>query len=152
MAVLGRAAQGLAALADLYQADAPADFPLANLRQAEIVTQGAGKAGAKSVWQLFGNGTVGSQTLVGIPAVRRYHEAMGDKAQVWPFQTGWRELTPVDVHPLEAVVAEVYPALVPSKPEPGEIADRAQVRTLCEHFARMDEQGRLGSAFAPRGR
>ena len=127
----------------------PADFPLANLRQAEIATQGVGKAGAKSVWQLFGNGTVGSQTLVGVPAVRRYLEAMGDKAQVWPFQTGWRELTPVDVHPLEAVVTEVYPALVPAKPELGEIAGRAQVRTLCEHFAKMDEQGRLGAAFAP---
>ena len=127
----------------------PADFPLATLRQAELATQGSGKAAAKSVWQLFGAGTVGSQTLVGVPAVRRYLEAMDGKAQVWPFQTGWRELTPMDVHPLEAVVAEVYPALVPARPEPGEIADRAQVRTLCEHFARLDEQGKLGAAFAP---
>ena len=129
----------------------PTDFPLAGLRRADLATQGvvAGKAGAKSVWQVFGNGTVGSQTLVGIPAVRRFLETLGDKAQVWPFQTGWKALTPVDVHPLEAVVAEVYPALVPAKPEPGEVADRAQVRTLCEHFAKLDEQGRLGEAFAP---
>ena len=127
----------------------PADFPLASLRQTELATRGVGKAGAKSVWQIFGNGTVGSQTLVGVPAVRRFVEALGEKAQVWPFQTGWRGLTPVDVHGLEAVVAEVYPALVPAKPEPGEVIDRAQVRTLCEHFARMDEQGRLGAAFSP---
>ncbi len=129
----------------------PADFPLANLRHADLATQGAvaGKPGAKSVWQLFGAGTVGGQTLVGVPAVRRFVQAMGDKATVWPFQTGWRELTPLDVHAFEAVVAEVYPALVPAKPDPGEIIDRAQVRTLCEHFARLDEQGRLGAAFAP---
>ena len=127
----------------------PADFPLANLRRADLATQGAGKAGAKSVWQIFGNGTVGSQTLVGVPAVRRFLETMGGKAVVWPFQTGWRELTPVDVHAVEAVVAEVYPALFPARPEPGEVVDRAQVRTLCEHFAKLDEQGRLGGAFAP---
>ncbi len=107
----------------------PADFPLANLRQAEIAAQGA-KAAAKSVWQLFGNGTVGSQTLVGVPAVRRFLEAMGDKAQVWPFQTGWRELSPVDVHPLEAVVAEVYPALVPAGRDRGPGAGAHPVRAL----------------------
>ena len=128
----------------------PADFPLASLRHADLATQGtAAKAGAKSVWQLFGNGTVGGQTLVGVPAVRRFIQALDGKAVVWPFQTGWRELTPLDVQPVEAVVAEVYPALVPAKPEPGEVADRAQVRTLCEHFAKLDEQGRLGGAFAP---
>ena len=127
----------------------PADFPLATLRRTEMATQGAGRGGAKSVWQVFGNGTVGSQTLVGIPAVRRFTETLGDKAKVWPFQTGWRTLTPADVHPLEAVVAEVYPALIPAKPEPGEVPDRAQVRTLCEHFAKLDEQGRLGAEFGP---
>ena len=127
----------------------PTDFPLAALRRTELATQGAGKAGAKSVWQVYGNGTVGSQTLVGVPAVRRFLQAMGDKALIWPFQTGWRALTPVDVQPVETVVAEVYPALVTARPEPDEVADRAQVRALCEHFAKMDEQGRLGAAFAP---
>ncbi len=128
----------------------PDGFALAAFRHAELATQAVGgKAGAKSVWQVFGNGTVGSQTLVGIPAVRRFLDAMGDKATLWPFQTGWRELTPADVNDVEAVVAEVYPALVPAHPEPGEVIDRAQVRTLCEHFAKLDEQGRLGEAFAP---
>ncbi len=127
----------------------PADFPLAALRHAEIATQAAGRAGAKSVWQLMGAGAVGSQAIVGVPAVKRFVEALGDKAVVWPFAAGWRELTPPDLEGREAVVAEVYPALVPAKPEPGEIPDRAQVRALCEHFARLDEQGRLGAAFAP---
>jgi hypothetical protein len=130
----------------------PADFPLAQLRLTDMATQGLGKAGAKSVWQVFGNGTVGSQTLMGVPAVKRFLDELGDKALVWPFQTGWREITPADLHDKEAVVAEVYPALVKVEPEPGEVPDKAQVRALCEHFARLDEQGRLGQAFAaPKG-
>ncbi len=127
----------------------PADFPLANLRHTELATQSPGKAGAKSVWQLMGAGAVGGQGIVGVPAVKRFVDELGDKAAVWPFATGWRALTPADVEPREAIVAEVYPALVPAKPEPGEIADRAQVRALCEHFARLDEQGKLGATFAP---
>ncbi len=128
---------------------APEGFSLPVLRHAEQATQVKGRGGAKSVWQVFGNGAVGGQTLVGIPAVKRLADELGDKAQVWPFQTGWRELTPADLQGREAILAEVYPALVEVKPEPGETQDRAQVRALCEHFTRLDEQGRLGAAFAP---
>jgi hypothetical protein len=119
------------------------------LRAAEDATKGRGKAGAKSVWQIFGNGTVGSQALVGIPAVRSLAEEMGEKAKVWPFQTGWKTLKADDVEGLEAVFVEIYPALGDVRPEAGEIVDRAQVRALCEHFLRLDEAGKLGEAFAP---
>jgi hypothetical protein len=127
---------------------APEGFSLPVLRHAEQAAHG-GARGAKSVWQVFGNGAVGGQSLVGIPAVKRLAGDLGDKALLWPFQSGWRELTPADLQGREAVIAEVYPALVETKPEPGEVADRAQVRALCEHFVRLDEQGRLGAAFAP---
>jgi hypothetical protein len=130
----------------------PADFALPTLRHAERATQGGGKAGAKSVWQLSGAGAVGGQSLVGIPAVKRLADELGDRARVWPFQTGWRELTAADLQGREAVIAEIYPALIEVRPEAGEIVDRAQVRALCEHFARLDEQGRLAAAFAaPKG-
>ena len=122
----------------------------AQLRQAEALTQGKGKAGAKSVWQIFGNGTVGSQAIVGIPRVRALRNELGDKAKIWPFETGWRTLTTDDVAPLSAVMAEVYPPLTEVKPEPGEVADRAQVRSLCEHFAKLDETGKLAAAFGPK--
>jgi hypothetical protein len=121
----------------------------AQLRAAELATQGRGKAGAKSVWQIFGNGTVGSQAIVGIPRVRQLRNALGDKAKVWPYETGWRPLTPDDVAPLAAVIAEVYPPTSEVKPEPGEVPDRAQVRALCEHFAKLDETGKLAAAFGP---
>lgn len=125
-----------------------ADLPPV-LRAAEIATQGKGKAGAKSVWQIFGNGTVGSQAIVGIPAVRALKLELGEKAKAWPFETGWKALKDADVADIEVVMAEVYPALGDVRPEAGEIIDRAQVRALCEHFLRLDEAGKLGDAFGP---
>ncbi len=116
-------------------------------RRAELATQGPGK-GAKTVWQIFGNGTVGSQAIVGIPAVKRLADELGDKALVWPFQTGWRALAADDVAGKEAVLVEVYPSLHNARVDPGEVPDRAQVRATVEHFARLDDAGKLADAFA----
>ncbi len=122
------------------------------LRRSEAATSSLGKAAAKNVWQLLGAGTAGGQALTGIPAARRLFDELGDKAAVWPFTTGWRALTPEDVNGKEAVFAEVYPPSVQPKPEPGEAPDRAQVRALCEHFAKLDEAGKLAALFAaPKG-
>lgn len=121
--------------------DWPGPFPA--LRHAEEA------CGAKSVWQLTGAGSVGSQSLVGIPYVQAIVKARGDKARVWPFETGWRGLSETDLTGVEVLVAEVYPSLFQAKPEGAEIMDRAQVRAACEHFARLDEQGLLGAAFGP---
>jgi hypothetical protein len=118
------------------------------LRRTEQATKGAGKAGAKSVWQVFGNGTVGSQAIMGIPAARRLVDELGDRAAVWPFSTGWRSLTAEDVRPLDALVVEIYPSTFAAKPEPGEVLDQAQVRAAAEHFAKLDEAGKLGAVFA----
>lgn len=114
------------------------------LRHAEVAAKGS-----KSVWQIFGNGTVGSQAIVGIPTVGRLKAARGDGFKVWPFETGWKALTEVDLAGVEAVAAEVYPSLVKPEPLPGEIKDQAQVRTLCQHFAKLDEAGKLAAAFGP---
>lgn len=117
-------------------------------RRAEIATQGKGKGGAKSVFQIFGNGTVGGQAIVGVPAVKRLADELGDKALIWPFQTGWKALTPEDLEGKEAVIAEVYPSLHNAKLEAGEAPDRAQVRATAEYFLKLDEAGKLAAAFA----
>ena len=117
------------------------------LRRTEQATQGAGKAGAKTVWQVFGNGTVGSQAIVGIPAAKRLVDELGDRAGVWPFTTGWRGLTADDLRPLDALIVEIYPSTFAAKPEAGEVLDQAQVRAAAEHFAKLDETGKLGAAF-----
>ena len=105
--------------------------------------------GAKTVWQLMGAGAVGGQAIMGVPAVKRLADELGARALVWPFQTGWRALDAAALADVEALIVEVYPSLLPAKSEPGEVIDRAQMRALCEHYAKLDEQGRLGALFEP---
>lgn len=120
-----------------------------DLRRTERATQGKGKQGAKSVWQLLGAGSVGGQTLLGIAAAQRLRAELGSAAAVWPFSFGWRAPTAEDLAPLRALIVEVYPSLFPIKLEPGEPKDRGQVRETAEHLARLDETGRLAALFAP---
>ena len=114
------------------------------LRHAEVAAKGS-----KPIWQIFGNGTVGSQAIVGIPAVGRLKAARGDALKVWPFETGYRALTAADLEDVEVIAAEVYPSLVKAEPLPGDTKDLAQVRALCQHFAKLDEAGKLAAAFGP---
>lgn len=106
-------------------------------------------AKAASIWKLYYNGSVGGQTILGIPAARRIKQARGDAVKIWPFETGLRALTEADLTGVEVVIAEVYPSLYKAAPAPGEVKDLAQVRVTAEHFARLDEANKLGAAFGP---
>ena len=103
--------------------------------------------GSKTVWQLAYTGSVGSQVLLGLPALKRLMEAPGiaGRAAVWPFQTGLRTPT------ARAVIAEVYPSLlreqVAVRRREREILDCAQVRVNAEAFARLDADGGLAPLF-----
>ena len=103
--------------------------------------------GAKTVWQLAYAGSVGSQVLLGLPALKRL---VGDpriegQAVIWPFETG---LSAPDA---PVVIAEIYPSLL--KPEirqrrkQGETLDAAQVRVNADAFARLDKRCRLAPLF-----
>jgi hypothetical protein len=120
----------------------PGDLP--EFRHADLAAKGAA-----SIWKLYYNGSVGGQAIVGIPAARRLKDARGDAAKVWPFETGFKALTEADLDGVQVVIAEVYPSLVKANPAPGEIKDAAQVRALAEHFAKLDEAGKLAALFGP---
>ena len=120
----------------------PGDLP--ELRHAELAAKGA-----SPIWKLAYIGSVGSQALLGIPVVRRLKLARGERARIWPFETGFKALTEADLAGVDVVLAEVYPSLVKPQGATGEIKDLTQVRTLAEHFARLDEAGKLGAAFGP---
>lgn len=120
----------------------PDDLP--EFRHADVAAKGA-----HSIWKLYYNGSVGGQAIMGIPAVRRLKDARGEAVRVWPFETGFKPLTETDLDGVEAVVAEVYPSLIKAVPGPGEIKDLAQVRGLAEHFAKLDEAGKLAAQFGP---
>ncbi|MCY3823924.1 MAG: molybdopterin guanine dinucleotide synthesis [Nitrospinae bacterium] len=103
--------------------------------------------GAKTVWQLAYAGSVGSQVLLGLPAIKRLieHPRMEGRLAVWPFETGLRA---PEAH---AVVAEIYPSLlrreIEERKNEGEIPDAAQVRVNAEAFARLDALGGLVPLF-----
>lgn len=42
-----------------------------------------------SAFQLYGNGSVGSQVLMGIPRLQQLQAKFADKFLTWPFDTGW---------------------------------------------------------------
>jgi hypothetical protein len=120
----------------------PDDIP--EFRHAELAAKGAA-----SVWKLYYNGSVGGQTILGIPVARRLKLARGDRLKVWPFETGWKALTEADLAGVDVVMAEVYPSLIKTTPAAGEVKDLAQVRGIAEHLARLDEQSRLSALFGP---
>jgi hypothetical protein len=120
----------------------PGDLP--EFRHAELVAKGS-----SSIWKLYYNGSVGGQAILGIPVVRRLKLARGDAFKVWPFETGFKTLTEADLSGVDVVACEVYPSLYPLTPLPGEVKDPSQVRTTAEHFAKLDEAGKLAAAFGP---
>lgn len=64
--------------------------------------------GAKTVWQLAYTGSVGSQVLLGLPALDRLRKSpsIAGSVAVWPFDGG---LTVTDK---PVVLAELYPSLL----------------------------------------
>ncbi len=105
--------------------------------------------GPQPVWKLAYTGSVGSQSLTGIPVLRalRDEPALADAVRVWPFETGLRALTRADTE-RRIVLAEIYPSLLDVRPRRGEVKDRAQVRAVVRHFAARDHEGALGLLFA----
>ena len=55
----------------------------------------------QTVWKLFTTGSVGSQSLLGIPMVNRLRQAFGDQLAAWPFQS---------CDTASIVVSEIYPS------------------------------------------
>ena len=88
----------------------------------------------KSVWQLTGPGSVGSQSLMGLPLIHRLSKLQG--VAVWPFE-------PCITAPV--VLAEVYPSLLAAavRASGDAIPDRAQVTLLARALWRLAQAGRL---------
>jgi len=116
------------------------DLPELRLAEAAI-------KGPSSIWKLYYQGSVGGQALTGLPVIKRLAEKRA--AKLWPFETGWKPLTPTDLSEVECVFAEIYPSMLGAKPAAGEIKDQAQVRTACERFNALDDKGQLAAMFGP---
>jgi hypothetical protein len=102
----------------------------------------------KSVWQLYGSGSVGSQSLLGIPAVKRLSNSASLRAcsQVWPFQTGWA--CPEAARPL-VIHAEIWPGAIDVDLTAHRIKDAAQMLSYVRWAAGLDVLGLLTARFNP---
>jgi molybdopterin-guanine dinucleotide biosynthesis protein B len=93
--------------------------------------------GAQPVWKLFTTGSVGGQSLTGLPMVHRLSHIPG--TAVWPFD-------PTDT--AATILAEVYPSLlraaVARKVAQGWITDAAQVTLLARALLRLAQTNALG--------
>lgn len=135
----GREVDGLTARrpAGYGSGGAPAEFRLCETRA----------AGSQPVWKLCYPGSVGGQTLLGIPRMLdlRRHPWFGDVTRVWPFETGLRAPSRSDAG--QVVLAEVYPSLLPVHVPDGSVKDAQQVTGLARHFAELDRRDRLAELF-----
>jgi precorrin-8X/cobalt-precorrin-8 methylmutase len=119
------------------RAHGPGDLPRRRLADARV-------PGAHPVWQLAGNGSVGSQALLGIPRVWqiRHAPALEKIAAIWPFETGL-----ADSAGKRVILAESYPSLVKAKRLARLPKDAGQVAAMVEAFAQADAAGELPAWF-----
>jgi hypothetical protein len=105
----------------------PRPFPL-RIPDGRLAERRHGSRGIQSPWKLFTRGAVGSQTLVGLPAVHRLltDPALAPRARVWPFETAWDRAIGEDA----IVIAEMWPSLVDCADQPYPIKDACQVAAV----------------------
>lgn len=99
-----------------------------------------------SCWQLLGAGSVGSQSLTGIPMLESLRRRFEERIEIWPFTTGLRA---PDTGPGSIVVVEVWPSLWPMEIPPGDVRDAVQVESVAGRLRSLDQSGGLRTLFAP---
>jgi precorrin-8X/cobalt-precorrin-8 methylmutase len=135
---------------DLLTGTKPAGYGEDGLAELRLTERRAN--GVQPTWKLAYPGSVGSQTLLGIACLERLrrHPWLEGAVRVWPLETGLRPLRRPG--PGEAqwriLLAEVYPSMIPIVATEGEPRDRAQVRLLAQHYARLDEEDALAAMCA----
>ena len=125
--------------------DLPARKPVGGLH-ADLAWRAVERAQppAKSVWQLAYAGAVGSQALLGVARLEGLRRALGDAVRIWPFESGFAGDLSAPI-----VLAEIYPAMFPIAPRPGEPKDSAQVRAVAEALLAADANGALLDWLSP---
>jgi hypothetical protein len=119
---------------------------LAEWRQVEQLLRHRG-AQPQPAWKLAYTGSVGSQTLLGIPVLERLrdHDALQAVSKVWPFEV----LVPdLPLGSAAVVHAEIWPSIVPFSHEQGSCHDERQVRAVVRKWRELDRHDRLSEWFS----
>ena len=113
----------------------------ASVTEKRIVEECLGSA--QPVWKLAYNGSVGSQTLLGIPRLERLRQSFADRLSIWPFESRFADnlMAPI-------TVAEIYPSLLTNAAAQGEVKDATQVRVMAETFCALDGENRFAKLLS----
>ncbi|HUP35234.1 MAG TPA: hypothetical protein VNC82_07270 [Candidatus Limnocylindria bacterium] len=105
----------------------PRPFP-PRVREGRLVERRLASRRIQSPWKLFTRAAVGSQTLVGLPAVHRLltDAVLAPRARLWPFETAWDAAVGGD----GIVIAELWPSLVDCRDQPYPVKDARQVAAV----------------------
>lgn len=105
-------------------------------------------SGVQETWKLLGQGSVGSQALVGIPCVARIrdHPSLSNRSGVWPFETGFSP-NPVPNSGPFVLHGEIWPGAVRLSEGLHPVRDAAQVLTLAKELASLDSSRELSHWF-----
>jgi len=139
----------------------------ANLENHDLPAKGSARSGhgmterrvvekvvpkAQSTWKLFTTGSVGSQSLLGLPYLWRLKQKYKDALAVWPLETGFCQPD------AQITLVEIYPSLRRpnytrslEKSFPSElyhILDAQQVRWVCDLFEAANETDLWERAFS----
>ncbi|MEM9262421.1 MAG: hypothetical protein AAGA22_02495 [Pseudomonadota bacterium] len=112
-------------------------FPFERPRERRVVEEHV--RSTKTVWQLAGAGSVGSQALLGIARLEHLRRAFSTRCAVWPFDTQFTD----KMNKFSIVFGEVYPSIFAIKRRENEPLDAAQVRTVANALATADMTGVL---------
>jgi hypothetical protein len=115
---------------------------LDRFRRTERRAQGVGGA-IQSVWKLAYAGSVGSQTLLGIPHLERLRARFTGRLRVWPFEPE------VPAHGGAVTVVEIWPTIFRVDLARHPVRDAAQVLRVVEAYADADEEGTLAGWLSP---
>jgi precorrin-8X/cobalt-precorrin-8 methylmutase len=120
---------------------------LGEWREVELVLRRRGSH-PHSTWKLWGAGSVGSQTLTGVPAVFRLRNEprLATISRVWPFEVSVPELPEGRA---SVIHAEIWPSLDAASYEAGLVRDQAQVIGVAQNFRDRDRGGSLAELFIP---
>ena len=94
-------------------------------------------------WKLAYTGSVGSQTLLGLPQVLRLTHSsaeLSEQSHVWPFDTDFQSGLPEKGTCI--IHAEIYPSLL-ELPGKDHIVDREQVKTYVKWLREQQRNGEL---------
>ncbi len=104
--------------------------------------------GPQPVWKLAYTGSVGSQSLMGLPVVDALCRDKRFVSRIWPFETGLKLLDEPDLRDCDVVLAEIYPSLVKPHSASTTVKDALQAQAMVGYLKALDDGQRLGRLFA----